>query len=184
MSASAASAQSDRVVVLDRDGTLVIDRDYLDDPAGLEFAPGAADGLKWLFDRGHRLVVVTNQSGVGRGFFPLARLEAMNARLNAMVESIGARLEGIYFCPHAPEAGCGCRKPASDLMTRAATELGFDPARSVVIGDKLSDIEFGHRVGAMTILISSTAEAPAGPIRPDVIAANFLEAARAVPRVA
>ncbi len=69
-------------------------------------------------------------------------------------------------------------------MTRAATELGFDPARSVVIGDKLSDIEFGHRVGAMTILISSTAEAPAGPIRPDVIAANFLEAARAVPRVA
>lgn len=171
---------SDKVVILDRDGTLVIDRGYLDDPAGLEFTPGAAEGLQWLHSRGYRLVLISNQSGVGRGFFALERLEAMNARLNVMVEDAGARLEGIYSCPHAPEAGCACRKPALGLLTQAATDLGFDPASAIIIGDKESDIEFGHRAGATTILIAVNPPAAEVKIRPDIIAPNLLEAARAV----
>jgi D-glycero-D-manno-heptose 1,7-bisphosphate phosphatase len=143
-----------KVVILDRDGTIVIDRHYLSDPAGLEFLPGAADGLRSLYESGHRLVVITNQSGVGRGLFSLERLQAMNARLREMVLESGARLEGIYFCPHRPEDGCDCRKPATRLLLDAASELRFNPADAVVIGDKDSDIEFGSRAGALTMLVS------------------------------
>ncbi len=173
-------AAVDKVAILDRDGTIVVDRGYLGDPAGLEFEPGAAEGLNWLYSHGYRLVVITNQSGVGRGYFPAERLDAMNARLKVMVEEAGARLEGIYACPHAPDAGCACRKPALGLMTRAAADLGFDPASAVVLGDKESDIEFGRRAGARTVLIASNGPRPQFRIQPDLTAPNLLEAARAV----
>jgi D-glycero-D-manno-heptose 1,7-bisphosphate phosphatase len=172
-------AGRDRLVILDRDGTIVIDRGYLNDPAGLEFQPGAAEGLHWLHSHGYRLVVITNQSGIGRGLVTLDRLESMNARLSAMVEAAGARLERIYFCPHAPDAACTCRKPAPGLLLQAAAELQFDPRASVIIGDKSSDIELGRRAGAATVLISNdrgcSANAAASP---DFIAADLLQAAR------
>ena len=171
---------SDKVVILDRDGTMVIDRGYLSDPAGLEFEPGAAEGLRCLHEHGFRLIVVTNQSGVGRGLFPLERLHAMNARLTEMVEGAGARLAGLYYCPHAPDAKCDCRKPSLGLMTQAASELKFAPAAAIVIGDKESDIEFGRRAGAKTILIGTGASAATFRVAPDIIAANLMEAARAV----
>lgn len=171
---------SDKVVILDRDGTVVVDRGYLDDPAGLEFKPEAAAGLQFLYSHGYRLIVITNQSGVGRGFFTLECVEAMNARLKVMVEDAGARLEGIYFCPHAPGAACACRKPALGLLTQAASDLGFKPSSAIVIGDKESDIEFGRRAGAMTILIAADAQAPNVLTRADVVATNLIEAARAV----
>jgi D-glycero-D-manno-heptose 1,7-bisphosphate phosphatase len=169
-----------KVVILDRDGTLVIDRGYLSDPAGLEFEPGAAEGVKWLYSRGYRLVVITNQSGVGRGFFSIDRVEAMNERLNVMAEEAGAKLEGIYYCPHAPDDGCACRKPALGLMTRAAAELGFDPKSAIMIGDKESDIEFGRRAGATTILIAAEGSAARVRTQADIIAPNLMEAARAI----
>jgi D-glycero-D-manno-heptose 1,7-bisphosphate phosphatase len=174
------AAASDKVVVLDRDGTLVIDRGYLDDPAGLQFETGAADALRLWHAHGYRLIVITNQSGVGRGLFPLERVEAMNARLHAMVQDLGARLERIYFCPHRPEAGCVCRKPALGLLTRAASELDFEPRRAVVVGDKESDVEFGRRAAARTILIAHHAPRPTTLIQPDMVLPNLLEAARAV----
>jgi len=171
---------ADRMVVLDRDGTLVIDRGYLSDPDGLEFEPGAAAGLQWLYSHGYRLVVISNQSGVGRGLFTLERLTSMNARLSAMVEGLGARLEGIYCCPHAPDAGCTCRKPAPGLLLRAASDLGFNPESTVVIGDKGSDIEFGRSARATTILITADGRGTLGGIRPDFVAANLLEAAQTI----
>ena len=143
-----------RVVVLDRDGTIMIDRDYLDDPAQLEFLPQAAQGLRLLHERGHRLVVITNQSGVGRGRFSLARLQEINARFIAMVERAGARIAGLYYCPHRPDEDCACRKPRTKLLEDAAAELGFAAADAVVIGDKASDVEFGRRAGALTMLVS------------------------------
>jgi D-glycero-D-manno-heptose 1,7-bisphosphate phosphatase len=173
-------AAPDKVVILDRDGTLVIDRGYLHDPDGLEFEPGAAEGLRWLHSSGFRLVVISNQSGVGRGLFNLEQLQAMNARLHSMVESAGARLERIYVCPHAPSAGCGCRKPALGLLKRAAADLGFNPAAATMIGDKESDIEFGRRAGARTILIAPRVQMTQLRIPPDVVVRDLMEAARAV----
>jgi D-glycero-D-manno-heptose 1,7-bisphosphate phosphatase len=177
------------VVILDRDGTVVIDREYLADPAGLEFEAGAAEALRLLQGRGFRLVVVTNQSGVGRGFFSLREVEAMNRRLLDMAASIGVRLAAIYYCPHAPEAGCDCRKPGQALMNQAAADLGFDPAASFVVGDRDSDVEFGRRAGARTVLIAKEAPSPPPPDSPghapgpassaaDFVARDLLEAAR------
>jgi D-glycero-D-manno-heptose 1,7-bisphosphate phosphatase len=168
----------ERVVILDRDGTLVIDRGYLADPAGLEFEPMAADGLRWLYSRGYRLVVITNQSGVGRGLFPLRGVIEMNARLHAMTAEIGVTLEGIYFCPHAPEEGCDCRKPAPGLMLRAAAELGFDPRCAVVIGDKESDVEFGRNSGAATVLLAANPSGGERATAADFVAPDLLAAAR------
>jgi D-glycero-D-manno-heptose 1,7-bisphosphate phosphatase len=175
-----ASAVSDKVVILDRDGTLVVDCGYLDDPAGLQFEPNAADALRLWHAHGYRLIVITNQSGVGRGLISLERVESMNARLHVMVEAAGARLERIYYCPHRPEAGCLCRKPALGLLTQAASELKFDPRRAVVIGDKESDIEFGQRAGAKAILIARDSPDPTARIQPDMVFPDLLHAARAV----
>ena len=149
----------DRVVVLDRDGTVVVDRGYLADAAGLEFLPRAADGLRTLHEAGYRLVMVSNQSGVGRGLFSLERLQAQHVRLRQMVSDAGAQLAGIYWCPHLPEAGCDCRKPALGLLRQAGRELGFAPSTAVIVGDKACDAEFGRRAGATTILITNGAAA-------------------------
>jgi D-glycero-D-manno-heptose 1,7-bisphosphate phosphatase len=174
------AGESDKVIVLDRDGTIVVDRGYLDDAAGLEFEPGAAEGLRSLYRHGYRLVVITNQSGVGRGLFPLERVYEMNARLKAMVEDVGARIGGIYFCPHAPDAGCACRKPALGLLAQAAAECRFNPASAVVIGDKESDIEFGWLAGAKTILIAAEKPSPSARIKADFVAPDLLTAAHEV----
>lgn len=168
-----------RPVILDRDGTIVIDRGYLDDPAQLEFLPGALEGLRLLRERGHRLVVVTNQSGVGRGRFSLERVEEVHARLGQMLRAAGAAIDGIYYCPHRPEDGCECRKPKPRLALQAASELGFEPAAAVVIGDKSSDIELGRNLGATTMLISASGRTSDDkPVAPDYVVRDLLEAAR------
>jgi D-glycero-D-manno-heptose 1,7-bisphosphate phosphatase len=168
------------VVLLDRDGTIVVDRGYLDNAAGLEFLPGAAEGLHLLYTQGYRLAVITNQSGIGRGMFPLERLQEMNARLSTMVREAGAQLDGIYFCPHTPADNCECRKPAPGLIAQAASELNFDPTTAVVIGDKDSDIECGRRAGAATVLISTDKSASRTRIKADAVAADLVGAACAV----
>lgn len=173
-------ASNAKVVILDRDGTIVMDRHYLSDAAGLEFLPGAAEGLRSMHEQGYRLIVITNQSGVGRGMFSLEALQQMNLRLAQMVEGLGAHLERIYFCPHLPEEHCQCRKPNTQLLMDAASELGFEPSRAVVIGDKDSDVEFGKRAGALTMLIAARDAAGHGST-PDYLV-NDLQQAAAVLR--
>lgn len=150
------STQADRVVVLDRDGTIVVDRGYLSHPDGLELMPTAGEALRWLWERDYRLIVVTNQSGIGRGMISFDQMEAMNARLHTLVEGVGAKISKIYYCPHVPADKCRCRKPNIGLMQQAAAELNFNPRDAVVVGDRLSDVEFGRRAGARSILISPT----------------------------
>ncbi|HEX4149016.1 MAG TPA: D-glycero-beta-D-manno-heptose 1,7-bisphosphate 7-phosphatase [Pirellulales bacterium] len=145
--------QMRRFVLLDRDGTINVDRDYLADPAELEFIPGASAALARLARLGLGLAVITNQSGVGRGLIRPAQLTAVHQRLGELLAAEGVRLDGIYACPHLPGDGCRCRKPNIGLVQQAAAELGFDPARSFVVGDKASDIELGQRVGAVTLLV-------------------------------
>jgi len=142
-----------RFVILDRDGTIIEERSYLSDPEQIKLIPGAAQALRELREMGFGLVVITNQSGVGRGFFSEARLQEIHERMGQMLEAEGAWLDGLYFCPHKPDDGCSCRKPAVGLFEKASAELSFDPQASIVIGDKGSDIEMGRRVRATTLLV-------------------------------
>lgn len=166
-------------MVLDRDGTIVIDRGYLDDPAGLQFLPGAEEGLRRLHQQGNRLVVITNQSGIARGRLSVQRLREIHGRLAEMLDRAGAPLDGIYYCPHRPEDDCACRKPKAKLLLDAAAQLGFEPEGAVVIGDKSCDVELGRSVGALTMLVSQNGAASDGArTDADYVVRDLLEAAR------
>jgi D-glycero-D-manno-heptose 1,7-bisphosphate phosphatase len=172
-----------RFVVLDRDGTLVEERHYLSDPEDLVLLPGAARALRSLARAGLGLVVVTNQSAVGRGYFDRARLEEIHGRLKELLAAEGASLDGIYSCPHVPEERCACRKPETGLLETAAREHGFEVAESFVVGDQACDVELGRRVGARTILVRTgygAEVARAGGPLPDYVAADLTEAARRI----
>lgn len=140
-------------VFLDRDGTLVVEKGYLSHAEDLEVFPAAAPALVRLAAAGYALVVVSNQSGVGRGFFPLGRVHEAMARLRRVLRAAGVELDAIYFCPHRPEAGCDCRKPGGALLRQAAANLRLALKRSAMTGDKLIDVATGHRVGAAGILV-------------------------------
>jgi D-glycero-D-manno-heptose 1,7-bisphosphate phosphatase len=155
---------------LDRDGTIVVDKHYLSDPDGLELLPNALGGLRGLRDLGARLVVVTNQSGVGRGYFPVEAVERMHERLRELLGEGGVELDDIYVCPHAPEDGCACRKPGTALFKQASADLGIDLGGSFVLGDKEADVEAGRRIGATPIRIAPDEDADA----PDLLAAARL----------
>lgn len=140
-------------VFLDRDGTLCRERGYLRDPERVELLPGAAEAVALLNRRGVLAVVISNQSGVARGLIRAEELERVNRRLEELLARQGARLDGIYCCPHGPEEGCECRKPRPGLAMRAARELGIDLRRSWVVGDKRSDLELARRLGARAVLV-------------------------------
>lgn len=141
--------------LLDRDGTIIEDRHYLGDPAGVALLPGAAEGMRHLSAAGVQLVVVTNQSGVGLSRITQAEVAAVHQRLRAVLLSEGIQLDGIYVCPHHPEAGCDCRKPADGLARQAATDLGLDLGGVIVAGDKDSDLGLGRRLGVPAFLVAS-----------------------------
>lgn len=140
-------------VFLDRDGTLVVERGYLTDPADIELLPGVPEALLRLRAAGFLLVVVSNQSGVGRGFFSAATVHAAMARLRGALRERGVELDAIYFCPHRPDAGCACRKPGTGLLERAAEDLAISLPRSVMVGDKRLDAETGRRAGGRGLLV-------------------------------
>jgi D-glycero-D-manno-heptose 1,7-bisphosphate phosphatase len=142
-----------RFVLLDRDGTLIVERNYLSRVEDVELLPATARGLRLLRDAGLGLAVLTNQSGLGRGYFDWDALNAVHARMTQVLAEEGVSLDGIYVCPHTPEDDCDCRKPQLGLVQRAAAELNFDPAESFMIGDKPCDIELGQRIGAQTFLV-------------------------------
>jgi D-glycero-D-manno-heptose 1,7-bisphosphate phosphatase len=177
-----ARQERNKVVVLDRDGTIVVYRQYLADPDALQFAAGAEPGLRKMAGMGFRLVVITNQSGIARGLFSLSTLQQIHERLRQMLESIGAPVDGIYVCPHGPADGCECRKPKLGLMRQACEELGFDMAESIVIGDKDSDVEFGRRAGALTLLIGSPESRSSSLASPDYIVESLQQAAQIIGR--
>ena len=163
---------------LDRDGTLIVERDYLRDPAGVELLPGALAGLRALHEAGYALVLVTNQSGIARGLHSMADFRTVQARLEEVLAGQGIRFDGVYVCPHHPDftGPCECRKPAPGLYRRAAIELGLEPARSLYIGDKLSDVLPAAAFGGTGILVRTgygrgeEARTPAGVVVLDSIA--------------
>lgn len=148
-----AELSQQRFVVLDRDGTIIEEREYLSRPDQVTLIPGAGAALRELQHMGFGLVVVTNQSGIGRGFFNQAQLEDIHGRLAELLEGEGVQLSGIYYCPHIPDDDCDCRKPRLGLMQKAANDLGFNLRHCIVIGDKACDIEMGQTAGALTFLV-------------------------------
>lgn len=147
-------------VFMDRDGTINEERGHLKDLCGLKILPGAVDAIRLINENQIKAVVITNQSGVARGYFSEKMVEKIHLRLRELLGKKGAYLDGIYYCPHHPEVGhpeyrkkCNCRKPAIGMLTLASAELEIDLSHSYVIGDKLTDIEPAYNVGAKGILV-------------------------------
>jgi histidinol-phosphate phosphatase family protein len=140
-------------VLLDRDGTILNERGYLGDPNDIQFYKSAAAGLRRLQKAGFRLVIVSNQSGIGRGYFTREDFGRVSDRFTAMLRRQGVRIDGIYFCPHLPDAECECRKPKIGMARRAARDLNLDLRRSYVIGDQLRDVELARNIGARGVLV-------------------------------
>ena len=138
---------------LDRDGVLVVDRDYLARARDVELIPGVPAALRRARTAGYQLIGVSNQSGLGRGRFSAADLEAVMTRLAALLAAADASLDGFFYCPHAPDQGCRCRKPAPGLLEEAAAHFAWDPARSWVIGDKVSDVDLALQHGLRPVLV-------------------------------
>lgn len=145
-----------RLVLLDRDGVINADSaEYVKSVAEWHPLPGSIDAIARLSRAGFGVVVVTNQSGIGRGLFDQAALEAIHTRLRALVAAAGGRLDGIYVCPHRPDEGCECRKPRPGLLERIARDFGCDLTGVPFIGDKASDVEAARAVGARPILVGT-----------------------------
>ncbi|MGE5217846.1 MAG: HAD-IIIA family hydrolase [Chloroflexota bacterium] len=177
-------AKRHQFVILDRDGTIIEEREYLSSPDQVTLIPGAGAALREIRQLGFGLVVVTNQSGVGRGFFDAEQLERIHRRLEQLLENEGVRLDGIYSCPHVPDDGCDCRKPRLGLMEKAARELDFNPQNSIVIGDKACDIEMGQAAGALTFLVRTGYGAQfEDAVAADFVVEDLLRASQAIGRL-
>jgi D-glycero-D-manno-heptose 1,7-bisphosphate phosphatase len=168
--ASPDSAGKSRAVFFDRDGTLMTEVDYCDDPAKVRVIPGVSNALRRLHAAGFKNIIITNQSGIGRGYYTEAQYHAVHAEL---LRQIGDELiDGTYFCPAAPEQKSTRRKPRPAMVVEAARDHNLSLPGSYFVGDKMSDIECGHRAGVSTILVlTGYGESKAkGLMRPEHVA--------------
>lgn len=183
-----------RAVFIDKDGTLIHDVPYNVNPKRIRLMPGAAEALATLHTAGYQLIVISNQSGVARGYFPEEALEAVEVRLQELIaREAGVTLTGFYYCPHHPAGSvsayavaCTCRKPAPGLIFQAAQQHKINLQQSWFVGDILDDVEAGRRAGCRTILLMNGSETEwvFRPRRwPHYLAANFSEVAYVITSV-
>lgn len=177
-------------VFMDRDGCLTEEVGYVNHPTRIRLLPRTAEAVRRLNQAGVPAVMVTNQTGIARGYFSEEILHATNARMEGELRAAGARLDGVYVCVHHPSEGeapyradCDCRKPRPGLLLRAAAELDLDLPGSVMIGDKLSDVTAGHAVGAAGVLVLTgygrgewEYRRDGGHAKPDHVAEDLLDA--------
>ena len=167
-----------KTVFLDRDGTLIEEVDFLSRVEELKLFPFTRDAVDLLKSNGFQVIVITNQSGIGRGLF---EAEAMHAIHRQIQLELNGAVDAFYFCPHLPEGGCYCRKPSLGMIEAAGRDLSIDMSRSWFVGDKDLDVEIGLNAGLRTVLVETgygREHAKTLKRRPDQIAANLLEAAR------
>ena len=160
------------LVLLDRDGTLIRNVPFLHDPAKVEILPGVIDGLLKLQAAGLRLAIVTNQQGIGLGYYSAQDFVAVNQRLLRELGAHGVRISKIYFCPHSLAKQCSCRKPATGMITRAMRDFGVTPEQTFLAGDSDDDMQAGADAGCQTVRVNEKGFAPA--------AAQILSLLRAV----
>lgn len=157
-----------RALFLDRDGTVIREREYLSDPADVALLPGAVESLRAFQDDGYGVVIVTNQSGIARGLFDEASYRAVEAEVESRLEAEGIRVLGSYHCPHHPDftGPCDCRKPATGLFLRAARDHGLELTGAVYIGDRVRDVAPALELGGRGVLVRTgygADEAPKAP---------------------
>jgi D-glycero-D-manno-heptose 1,7-bisphosphate phosphatase len=147
-------------VFLDRDGTVIEERHFLSEPNDVVLLPTAGESIAHLNSLGIGVAVVTNQSGIARGYFPESRIAEVHARLDELLQGFQARIDRYEYCPHHPDEGvgiyridCDCRKPKPGMLIRSAAALHLDPARSLMVGDRLGDLQAGANAGCTTALV-------------------------------
>jgi D,D-heptose 1,7-bisphosphate phosphatase len=172
-----------KAVFIDRDGTINVDVHYLDNPDNFRMYPGVGEGVKELQDNEFKIIVITNQSGIGRGYFTEKQLFRIHERMKQEFQKFGVSLDGIYYCPHHPEDHCNCRKPKTGLFEKAIPAHSIDVKKSYMIGDKILDVEAGKRIGVRTILVPEPHEneellskKSEWAVQPDFIAEDFVDA--------
>lgn len=170
------AAPARRALLLDRDGTVIVDHPYNPDPEKVTLLPGVASCLRVAQDRGAVLLLVSNQSGIGRGLLTWADVEAIERTLARLLYQEGVQLSGSYYCPHAPSSGCSCRKPGTDLILRAARDFDLDLGASVMVGDKESDVDAGRGAGCTTVRLAS--EDPPPESNADFVVGDWNELSR------
>lgn len=143
-----------KYIILDRDGTLIEEKNYLHDPDQVSLLPGVIEGLKKLASAGYKFIVLTNQSGIGRGYFKESDMFLVNDRLSAILSEEEIRITRFYYCPHKPEEECRCRKPRLGMVHDACSELGLSfEDIDYVIGDKKSDVELADNIKIKSVLV-------------------------------
>lgn len=142
-----------KAVFLDRDGTINVDREYVHKIKDLEFIPGVLEALAKLAKTEYKIIIITSQSGIGRGYYTQKEYELFNEHMLKRIKNHGGRIDGIYFCPHHPNDGCECRKPMPKMILNAANDFNIDLSKSYMIGDKKSDVEMGKNAGCKTIRV-------------------------------
>ena len=167
------------LVIFDRDGTLIVDKNYLSDPAGVELLPGVIDGMQKLAENGAVFALASNQSGIGRGFFSADDATRVNDRLIEILLKNKIELPFVYFCPHAPEEGCNCRRPQPEMLNSALHDSEIDRAKAFMVGDKSDDVHAGKNAGMRSVLLRTGygASVDASTCEPDFIAENLIAAA-------
>jgi len=179
-----------RAIIMDRDGTVCDEVGYVNHVDRVRLLPRSAAAIRAANDAGFQTVVATNQAGVARGYFAESLVDEVHDRVRELLAADGARLDGIYYCPHHPEVGepayrkvCACRKPLPGMLERARDEMGIDLAASYMVGDTVKDVEAGHRAGATSVLVLTgygrgelQYQSHAWKVKPDHVAEDLLDA--------
>lgn len=150
------SPQNKKAVFFDRDDTLIIDKVYLNDPNNIEYMPHVFESLKKLQDHGFELFIISNQSGIARGLVTLENLNLIHQKMEEDFAKHGVKFSGIYYCPHLPDSNHPDRKPNIGMLLKGEQEHGVDLKKSWVVGDRMTDVEAGHRAGCKTILLKTS----------------------------
>lgn len=165
-----------KAVFIDRDGTLIEDVPYCSRVEDVRLFPGAAKAIALLSESGYKVIVVTNQSGIGRGYFSDQTVQDIHEHIKSQLALKGACIEAFYYCPHTPMDECGCRKPNPGLIIEAKSDFDIDLSQSFIVGDSLTDVEAGQKVGVVGVLLGS-GHGNDSRLMPDHVAAGILGAA-------